>query len=1112
MRLKDWRNLFTNVSLKKSDKYIDVVANFNVENNEVTGIVKEDDNNYKVSFKINADREVSDLRCECEFSQISPCKHEAALISYYEKNTEDELVYANQIYKLDLIGLAKDNLLNENIIDLFKNRSNISIPNYRYFVTKTDKGQFYEIICEKYEEGKGRLFFNENEEFFVLDVDIKKDNYAIFDIFMAAKTYFPLVIKNQLKEFDKYLENKLLINSLNDLSNSLSQKTFCETLEIEPILDLKNKSVSFRILLNKPYPIKDLKAFSNAILNYEVQSYSKYTFIHGYEYFSKTSQKYLDFILHQVNLNLDIQKDIKLDNPYTIDFFFSRTKGKKLKVEGKGDIFVQSSNQRATILLNKDSLEIFEKEKILFVGNLGAYYDNYDIIEYRKFYNHQTRNIFAYLSKIEGKLELHGDILNTFLIKVFPKIKKYITITDEFYEENDVPNVEIKTFLDEVENKTLLITPRVYLNNKPAKEETPYINALFNEYKNTLEDNYKVVNVNNRYIIEPIKDQYNFLTSPLTDIKEFGNILISEEVAKIKPKPHKKLTINAKYNVNFLELKLEGLDYTKEEIELILKAYKSKQKYVRLKNGSILELNEQFDYLRELVEDFDLKLDEDFSSLKRPLSYSFKLLNHEGYDVVLDEKLELFFKNLKDFKKKEYYIPESLKTLLKPYQIEANSWLNTLANSGFGGILADDMGLGKTIEMISLLLGDKVEKPSLVVCPMSLVYNWQQEILKWNIDIECVPIIGSQPVRKEIISSITENKKVIYISSYDSVRRDIKLYTQQFRFVIADEAQYIKNQNAQKSEAIKQINSEVRFALTGTPIENGLQDMWNIFDFIAPGYLSNYSSFKNRYENLILNKDNRALKRLRNKLMPFILRRTKKDVLKELPEKTENIYYTKLNAEEQKLYDATVLKLKNEVDSTDGAYVLSTLMRLRQICVDPRMFLTDYKEESSKLLLCIDILKKAINGNHKTLIFSQFTSVFDNLEALLNKEGIKFLKITGKTKAEERIRLVNEFNESNIYVMLISLKAGGTGLNLQSADTVIHLDPWWNISVENQATDRVHRIGQKNQVNVIKLVCKNTIEDKVIELQQIKKNLADSIVDYANSDKLTLKDIKELLN
>ena len=487
-------------------------------------------------------------------------------------------------------------------------------------------------------------------------------------------------------------------------------------------------------------------------------------------------------------------------------------------------------------------------------------------------------------------------------------------------------------------------------------------------------------------------------------------------------------------------------------------------------------------------------------------------MNHEGYDVVLDEKLELFFKNLKDFKKKEYYIPESLKTLLKPYQIEANSWLNTLANSGFGGILADDMGLGKTIEMISLLLGDKVEKPSLVVCPMSLVYNWQQEILKWNIDIECVPIIGSQPVRKEIISSITENKKVIYISSYDSVRRDIKLYTQQFRFVIADEAQYIKNQNAQKSEAIKQINSEVRFALTGTPIENGLQDMWNIFDFIAPGYLSNYSSFKNRYENLILNKDNRALKRLRNKLMPFILRRTKKDVLKELPEKTENIYYTKLNAEEQKLYDATVLKLKNEVDSTDGAYVLSTLMRLRQICVDPRMFLTDYKEESSKLLLCIDILKKAINGNHKTLIFSQFTSVFDNLEALLNKEGIKFLKITGKTKAEERIRLVNEFNESNIYVMLISLKAGGTGLNLQSADTVIHLDPWWNISVENQATDRVHRIGQKNQVNVIKLVCKNTIEDKVIELQQIKKNLADSIVDYANSDKLTLKDIKELLN
>ena len=471
-----------------------------------------------------------------------------------------------------------------------------------------------------------------------------------------------------------------------------------------------------------------------------------------------------------------------------------------------------------------------------------------------------------------------------------------------------------------------------------------------------------------------------------------------------------------------------------------------------------------------------------------------------------------FVNSIQNYKKTSYYIPENLKSLLKPYQLEANSWLNTLAKNGFGGILADDMGLGKTIETISLLLGDEKQMPSLVVCPMSLVYNWQQEIIKWNVDIKCVPISGNQTLRKELITNIKQDEKIIYITSYDSLRRDLKNYSTKFRFIIADEAQYIKNQFAQKSEAIKMIDSEVRFALTGTPIENGLQDVWNIFDFIAPGYLSNYQVFKTRYENLILNRDKGALRRLRSKLMPFILRRTKKDVLKDLPDKTESIYYTKLSDEEQKLYDANVLKLKEDLIRADGAVVLSMLTRLRQICVDPKMYLTDYKEDSSKLLLCVDILKKSISGGHKTLIFSQFTSVFPSLEKLLNNEGIRFLKITGSTKAEERVHLVNQFNESDIPVMLISLKAGGTGLNLQSADTVIHLDPWWNVSVENQATDRAHRIGQKNQVNVIKLVAKNTIEDKVLELQRAKKNLADSILDYANADKLTLSDIKELLD
>ena len=387
---------------------------------------------------------------------------------------------------------------------------------------------------------------------------------------------------------------------------------------------------------------------------------------------------------------------------------------------------------------------------------------------------------------------------------------------------------------------------------------------------------------------------------------------------------------------------------------------------------------------------------------------------------------------------------------------------------------------------------------------MSLVYNWENECVKWNINKNCVVINGLFPEREKIINSITEN--TIYVTSYDSLRRDIDLYKNKFRFVIADEAQIIKNQFTLKSEAVKTVQGEVLFALTGTPIENGLSDLWNIFDFIMPGYLSNYQTFRNRYEDLIMHDDYEALDKLKARVMPFILRRNKKDVL-DLGDKIEDYIYCKMGSEQKKLYDVYVEKLREDLKS-GGDNVLSLITRLRQICITPELIFKE-KFEDTKIAVTLDLLKSQIGAGHRILLFSQFANVFPIISKELEKENINYFVLDGKTKSKDRIDMVDEFNSNeSIKVFLISLKAGGMGLNLVGADMVVHLDPWWNSSVQNQATDRAYRMGQTKDVYVVKLICKDTIEEKVVKLQELKSKLADSVV----SEKLTHKEVLELIS
>lgn len=437
---------------------------------------------------------------------------------------------------------------------------------------------------------------------------------------------------------------------------------------------------------------------------------------------------------------------------------------------------------------------------------------------------------------------------------------------------------------------------------------------------------------------------------------------------------------------------------------------------------------------------------------------------------------------------------------------------------------------GKTIQVLAVILSyvnseqgeGRKAQPSMVVCPSSLTLNWLGEVEKFSPSLKALVISGSAGERERKIKEI-ENYHII-ITSYDSLKRDIELYDgmYQFKYMIADEAQYIKNNNTQNAKAIKRITAQTRFALTGTPIENSLSELWSIFDFIMPGYLFKYRKFKELYELAIVKDNNEEkLEKLKKMIEPFVLRRIKKEVLTELPDKTVTVLYNEMEEEQQKIYLSHLARAKKEVADeiqmngfeNSQIKILALLMRLRQICCHPNLFLQDYEGESSKLTQCIEVVTEATKGGHKILLFSGYTSMFPIIEKELKKNQISYLKLTGQTKVSERIELVDKFNEDkDIKVFLISLKAGGTGLNLTGADMVIHYDPWWNISAENQATDRTYRIGQKNNVQVYKLITKNSIEEKIYELQQKKAKLVDNMLSTQNTfiSQLSKKDIMEL--
>jgi len=469
--------------------------------------------------------------------------------------------------------------------------------------------------------------------------------------------------------------------------------------------------------------------------------------------------------------------------------------------------------------------------------------------------------------------------------------------------------------------------------------------------------------------------------------------------------------------------------------------------------------------------------------------------------------------------------PPGLQAELRPYQLQGLAWLQFLRETGFGGVLADDMGLGKTVQALAHLLIEKqagrLDVPALIVAPTSLMANWRHEAERFTPALRVLTLHG--PQRKALFDVIDSHDLVL--TTYPLLSRDHQvLCSHAFHCLILDEAQTIKNPRAKAAQIARKLDARHRLCLTGTPMENHLGELWSLFHFIAPGYLGDMQDFRRRFRLPIEEHGDQGRRlALQRRIAPFLLRRTKQAVASELPDKVEIVRTVALDDAQAGLYESVRASMDKKVRETlsrkglarSHITILDALLKLRQICCDPRLVKLAHApklQRSAKLELLLEMLPELLAEGRRILLFSQFTSMLSLIEAELKHLDIRYTKLTGQTRKREQV--IEQFRSGTVPLFLISLKAGGVGLNLTEADTVIHYDPWWNPAVENQATDRAHRIGQSNTVFVYKLVTERTVEEKILALQARKAELANGLYRDGQDEpgrSLSQADLQELL-
>lgn len=1054
----DWHTMNHDAFAQKIAKNIcehNQVIDLDLQGNENEYVIKGRVNVWGSEYypEIRVDEKEMDYHCNCNWNKSSVCPHAIALIYQINQNQVKEIPYTYHNDKIEKIANAKQAYVMKKRIEQLKRATQVS-----------------KKLIEKH------------------------------------KTLYQNEIQVAIPQKKVHLEMSIASGGL-------------------------NPTIEYKVGNERMYVVQNIEEFIQRINQSEYHSYGKQLgFVHKETMFDEFSQQQIQWMKTASYLNhsyyyydsnryLHLNED-NLDQFYALyesqqnSNFICKKRDKKLELK-----FEQYDDFMICSLVSNIKKYIFAKKNLYeFVNKKGFYTIN--CIEL----DNEGKVLTLIKQLIEQDIVISKDELFDFYKYILRDIEDYFSF--QGLPEFTTLHIEKILLYGDVNEKDEVTFRLEYIDESQQRLPGFDHSAILDQKSEIVEEYLKLssnrIERNIAYFDLNQTETYQFLEDGLTYLHQYCEIYISDALKRIHSNQKYSITVGIRFDGNLLSLNIESADIPKSELGDVLAQYRRKRKFYRLKNGQVISLNsEALEELDSMVEQYQIdpnKLSEKEINLDAYRMFSIQE-DSQNFQNLSFERKKTFEKAIDSFSKIKMdtiEIPKNFKDILRDYQKDGVRWMKLLKEYHFSGILADDMGLGKTLQVIALIEDSTSKKPSLVVCPSSLVYNWKDEVLKFthHLDVEC--IAGNREQRKELVAT---TKAKLLITSYDYMRRDEELYeNKKFDYVILDEAQYIKNQKTKNAQSVKKLNADHRLALTGTPIENTLAELWSIFDFLMPGYLYNYHYFQSHYEADIIRNDVDKKLALKKLVTPFILRRNKKDVLKELPDKVEKTQIIPFSEEESKLYFAHMAQVNEQLaemlnmEQVDKIAILAMLTRLRQLCCEPRLVYENIYKPSSKLNACIEIIQNLKENHQKVLLFSSFTSMLDLIEEELQQSNISYYKLTGKTSKEERRELVHQFQNDDTTVFLISLKAGGTGLNLTAAQAVIHYDPWWNVSAQNQATDRAYRIGQEKNVQVFKLVMKDSIEEKILLLQERKKELADTFVENNEGSlaNMSKEDIMEL--
>lgn len=880
------------------------------------------------------------------------------------------------------------------------------------------------------------------------------------------------------------------------------------------------------------YAVKDIAKFAGQVSRCEEAVYGTHlTLTHHPQAFRPESRALLRFVC--ATASGQARRQLPL-SPTALDRFFTLFEGQRVATNGGEALLLrQDPPLSVTVEEEGDGVRLRTPPFLLARGE-ETLYVLFEGVLYAASptYAAATRPFLLAMTAAGGVLTLPAAEHMAFCGQVFPIISPHLSFTGEasLLESHRPHPLEAAVYLDRADGS---LTARVEFRYgerlfAPPNEEAPAdgVRDPLAEWRvlTAVREVFPARRDDGLFSrAETDDDLFDLLTDGVAALGRVASVYMSDRFRAVRVVSPPKMAVGVRLNAGLLELDMDFGDLNPAELAALLSSFRERRRYYRLRSGHFLSLDDpSLTGLARLGDGLGVS-DRRFAgghvtvpAFRAPfVDRVLKEAPALGYSR--DEAVRALLRTIKTVENSEHSVPAALNGTLRGYQQVGFRWLCTMEEFGFGGILADDMGLGKTVQMIALFLDAAargITAPSLVVCPASLVLNWESELHRFAPSLTVRTVVGDSAAREALLREVGEGE--ILVTSYDLLKRDVDAYRAlAFHYVVLDEAQYIKNHATQNARAVKSLSAVQRFALTGTPVENRLSELWSIFDFLMPGFLFSYPKFRERFElPAVRDGDREALASLSRLCAPFLLRRLKREVLEELPPKTETVHRIPLGEAQRKTYAAAAMAMREELQQKGAPtrlQALTMLTRLRQICCDPSLCYENYRGESAKLERCLELTKEAVDTGHRVLLFSQFTSMLAILEKRLADENIPFYTLQGSTPREKRAAMVEAFNsEQGAPVFLISLKAGGTGLNLTAADVVIHYDPWWNVAAQNQAADRAHRMGQQRPVQVYKLIAESTVEERITDLQRQKQSLADAVV-HADGLSLSALSDEELL-